>query len=84
MKNFCLVLIISFYSLISNSYDKFDADVCEANTDDSARIKCYRNAGFPNECQNQESELSCYRNITNKLQKEAASTQSITPGTYYR
>lgn len=93
MKNFGLMLVLFFCSFSSNSFDKFDAEVCEASTDDSARVLCYRNAGFSNKCQNNEpaKELVCYRDIANELekkfaeqkQKEESETQTINPGTYY-
>jgi hypothetical protein len=84
MKNISFMLFLLFWSFSSYSFDKFDAKVCEASANDSARIQCYKESGFPTKCENAElsKELACYRDIGRELEKEVINIKSVTKDPY--
>jgi hypothetical protein len=79
MKSIAFMLVVFFYSFSSNAFDKYDAMVCEANSDDSARIQCYRNTNISNECKNKKKidELICYRDITKKIENNENDSKEV-------
>ncbi len=65
------IIFITFtlFSFVSFAFDKFDVVVCEAQSNNNARINCYKNLdASKNECaqMSTKDELGCYRNIANK------------------
>lgn len=75
------LIVLLFCSFKTYSFDKFDAVVCDAGIDDSARVVCYRNAVIYPECQTNDAaiELNCYKDKINLAELEKKEDCPTTP-----
>jgi hypothetical protein len=59
---FPVIFSLLFYGS-SNAFDKFDVQVCEAQSNESDKVRCYSGLGLNVSCKEQEvsNQLSCFR-----------------------